>query len=79
LNQRSLIDKEGREIPYGPWRYKRIIEECYYISHTINTSYNDILKVSPRERQYMLEFLQEELQKQKESRDKLNNMLENKK
>ena len=71
MHQPSLKNKDGKEIPYGPWRYKRIVEECYYISHQINTSYTDILKISPREREYMLEFLSEELKKQKESLEKM--------
>ncbi len=75
FHQQSLKIKgangEDKEIPYGPWRYKRIIEECYYISHQIHTSYNDLLKVTPRERTYMLKFISEELQKQKESIEKV--------
>ena len=83
LHQPYLItkDKEGKDkqIPYGPWRYKRIVEECYFISHQIHTSYNDILKISPREREYMLEFLNEELKKQKESLDKIKQQQNNEK
>ena len=75
MHQPSLKIKgandEDKEIPYGPWRYKRIVEECYFISHQINTSYTDLLKITPRERGYMLEFLSEELRKQKESLEKI--------
>jgi len=74
-----LKNKDGKEIPYGPWRYKRIVEECYFISHQINTSYTDLLKITPRERSYMLEFLNEELRKQKESLDKLKQQTQEKK
>lgn len=69
----TKTDKDGKkiEIPYGPWKYKRIVEEAYYISHQINTSYTDVLKISPRERSYMLEFINDELQRQKESLEKM--------
>ena len=69
----KIKDSNGneKEIPYGPWKYKRIVEQCYLISHQINTSYTDILKISPREREYMLEFINEEIRKQKESLEKI--------
>ena len=82
LHQPSLKIKDSngkdKEIPYGPWRYKRIIEECYFISHQIHTSYTDLLKVTPRERSYMLEFINDELRRQKESieRIKQNNQVQ---
>lgn len=59
--------------PYGPWRYKRIVEECFYISHQINTSYSDLMRITPRERSYLLEFLNreaDELRKAKEERER---------
>ena len=65
-------DGKDKEIPYGPWRYKRIVEECYYISHQINTSYTDLLKITPRERSYLVEFINEEARRQKESLEKIN-------
>lgn len=50
--------KDGK--PYGPIRYKEIVKECYLISKNINTSYNDVLQMTPTERNYILEFLVEE-------------------
>lgn len=46
--------------PYAPFRYKEIVQECYVISKNLNTSYTDLMKVTPTERGYMLEFLNEE-------------------
>jgi len=40
--------------------YKRIVNECYFISHNINTSYTDLMNITPTERKYMLEFLDAE-------------------
>lgn len=43
--------------PYGPYRYKQIVKECYLISKNSNTSYTDVLKITPLERNYILEFI----------------------
>ena len=60
--------KDGR--PYGPIRYKEIVKECYLISKNINTSYTDVLKITPVERQYILSFLMEEAQRHKEDAER---------
>lgn len=56
--------------PYGPTRYKEIVRERYIISKHTNTSYKDLDAINPVERNYLLEFITEELQKQKELYDK---------
>lgn len=67
-SQGSFLDpqltKDGK--PYGPWRYKEIVKERYLISKNINTSYNEIGKITPVERKYLIEFLAEEIKKSKE-------------
>ena len=65
------LTEEGR--PYGPKRYRDIARERYYISKYCNTSYEDVGDMSPLERRYLLEFITEELQKQKEIIDKAKN------
>lgn len=57
--------------PYGPAKYKDIVRECYFISKYLNTSYPDAQKISPIERQYLLEFIGDNLQKQKEAYDNI--------
>ena len=52
--------------PYGPVRYKEIVRECYLISKNINTSYVDVLKITPVERNMMLNFLLEEAKRREE-------------
>lgn len=47
--------------PYGPYRYKQIVKERYWISKNINTSYNDAGKLTPTEREYLLEFIADEI------------------
>lgn len=65
MDQQTTSD--GR--PFGPIRYKEIVKECYLISKNINTSYTDLLNITPVERNYMLQFLVEEA---KEREDMLN-------
>lgn len=58
------LTEDGR--PYGPIRYKEIVKECYIISKNINTSYNDLMQITPTERNYMLEFLTDEAKRREE-------------
>ncbi len=52
--------------PYGPHRYKEITRERWFISKNINTSYNDIGKITPKEREYLIEFITDEMKRSKE-------------
>lgn len=65
------LTKDGK--PYGPIRLKEIIKERYLISKNINTSYNDTGKITPLERRYILEFMIEEVQAQKELKESIMN------
>ena len=56
--------------PYAPLRYKEIAKERYLISKHTNTSYDDTSNITPLERGYILEFLIEDFQRQKEMYDK---------
>ena len=53
--------------PYAPHRFKGIVRERYLISKYCNTSYKDLDNVTPLEREYILEFIHEELQKEQEA------------
>ena len=55
----------------APELFKELVRERYLISKHTNTSYNDTAKITPIERQYIFEFITDELQKQKEAYDKL--------
>lgn len=63
-----LLTEDGR--PYGPTRYKNIVSERYYVSKYCNTSYKDVGEMTPVERRYLLEFITDELQKQKDAIEK---------
>lgn len=47
---------------FAPVRYKEIVRERYYISKHCNTSYNDIGEITPTERAYLLEFIEQEME-----------------
>lgn len=58
------LTKDGK--PYGPVRFKEIVRERYLISKNINTSYNDVGQITPRERGYLIEFMIDEIKKSKQ-------------
>ena len=66
-----MIKTEEGEMPYGVYRYQEIIDESYIISKVIHTSYVDILDISIRERDRMLELINEENKRNREDLDKL--------
>jgi len=51
--------------------YKRIVQECYVISRQINTSYTDLMNVTPLERKYMWELLHAEAESNRERMEKI--------
>ena len=56
--------------PYGPVRYKDLSRELYLVSKHLNTSYEDAKKLTPLERGYILEFIIEDIERQKEIYEK---------
>ena len=63
--------KDGR--PYGPQRYKEIVNERYLISKNLNTSYNEVGQITPTERGYLIEFIAEDIKKANEALEKKTN------
>ena len=57
--------------PYGPVRYKEIVRERYLISKHTNTSYSDTKDITPIEREYLLEFITDDLSKKAKAMDKI--------
>lgn len=66
LDQQTTNDGK----PYAPIRYKELVRNCFLVSMEINTSYNDLLQITPRELNYMLEFIKEKRQKEIEAIEK---------
>ena len=58
-------------------RFKTLTKERYLISKHTNTSYKDTAYITPIERQYIFEFIMDELQKQKEAYEKVRQETEN--
>lgn len=59
------LTEDGK--PYGPERYKRIAQECYLISKNMNTSYADVLKMTYKEREYLIKFLLDDFNENKKA------------
>lgn len=79
INQNFLDPKwtsDGK--PYGPWKYKKIVEECFFISHQIHTSYSDLMGITPRERMYIMENLLKEAEQIQKAREESQRKLEQK-
>ena len=57
--QKSFLDptltSDGK--PYGPWKYKEIVKELFIISKNTGTSYNELLLITPREKEYLQECI----------------------
>jgi len=53
--------------PYGLIRYKQIVKERYLITKHCNTSYVDLGKITPLERDYLLQFITEDKRKEHEA------------
>ena len=64
-------DNDGK--PYGPWRYKQIVQERYLISKHTHTGYADTLNITPTERAYLLEFILNDLKLQQEKMEEIKN------
>lgn len=64
---------------YGPIRYKQIAKERWYISKNLHTSYNEVGELTPIERNYLIEFTLEDLDREKESMEKLKQQMISKK
>jgi hypothetical protein len=58
-------------MPYGVFRYNQIIDECYIISKVLHTSYIEAQSISVVERDRILDIINEENERNKESIEKL--------
>ena len=71
-SQLNFLDPQKTEDgrPYSPVRYKELVKDCYLISKNLNTSYLDVLKITPLERNYLINFLIEEAKYNKDMLEK---------
>ena len=52
--------------PYGPARYEELVKERYIISSVIHTSYNEVGQMTPTERNYIIKYIINERERQRE-------------
>lgn len=52
--------------PYGPIRYRQLVKECYSICTRSKFSYEEVLNMSPKERELIIEFINEDNAKAQE-------------
>lgn len=64
--------------PYGPFRLKQITQERYEISKRIHTSYVDLGKITPIERQYLMQFIHEDMEHDSKVADKIKQSMKRK-
>ena len=57
--------------PYGPYRYKQLIKECYIIAKNTNTPYTALMDITPTEKNELLNLIIEDNQKSQEAMEKL--------
>lgn len=63
----------------APELYKDLVRERYIITKHTNTSYSDTADISYAERNYLIQFIAEDLQRKKEMYDEAKEQMENKK
>ena len=61
--------KDGK--PYGPIRFRQIVKELYILSKQLNSSYTDLLDITPTERDLLINFIIEENKKSEETMEKI--------
>lgn len=61
--------------PYKPWKFTELVRERYFISKNINTSYNDVGKISPKERDILTHIILDEI---KQANEKIKQIKEGK-
>ena len=60
-----LTTSDGK--PYAPVRFKDLIKECYQISKNSGATYEEVLNMTFREKDYFIEFINEDFRSAQES------------
>lgn len=68
-----MKNDRGKEVPLGVIKYENLVKECYLISSNINTSYTDLLDVSIREKDLLVNLILDKFKREKEELDKAKN------
>ena len=65
FNQQTFKDKERQ--------FKKLVEECWFISDNLHTSYIEARDLSVTERTYLIDFINKKFKKQKEAIEEIKN------
>jgi hypothetical protein len=57
----------------APRRYRDLVQQRYLLTKYTNSSYNETGCFTPIEKQYLFEFIEQDLKKQQEAFSKINN------
>lgn len=66
LDPQSIKDENGNDVPYGPYRYNQIVREQYFITKELNTSFVDLEKITPTDRELLINFINDDNKKAEE-------------
>ena len=55
--------------PFAPLRLKQIVKENFFLTRHLHITYSDLMDMTPTERKYLIDFLVEDFQRQKEQRE----------
>lgn len=59
------LSSDGK--PYGPKRYKELVQECWFISDNLHTSYTDVLDISVQERMFLIKAINEKMERTRQA------------
>lgn len=71
------LSKDGSA--YGPKRYKEIVQECWFISDQLHTSYTDVLDLAFQDRMYLIECIKNKNEDTKKAIDEIKTQSQQKK
>ena len=57
--------------PWAPHRFKELVRERYFISKNCNTSYTEVGELSVAEKNYLIEFISDELERDRKAIEQL--------
>ena len=72
-SDRNFLDPQTSDdgTPYTTKRFKTLVQECWFVSSNLNTSYTDVLDISFAERIELINLIHEKQKKTQEALDKI--------
>lgn len=60
------LSSYNNNVPYAVKRFQDIVEERYFISKQLHTSYIDVGNITPIEREHLLKFIERDMKRENE-------------